>query len=162
MHNFNSLAPGRFEGNFIEVNFKLVLMIDGSGIFAETDFRLILFDLTNEKSTLVQVMAWCRQATSHYLTQCLPRSMSPNGVTRPQWVKLTCQLKQMSWTKYFEWIEFKTNFGWICCIVAIHSTYLLYKQFLQVVNEVLVLWVLFGIIRCEEGLKKHNHWTLPS
>ena len=35
------------------------------------------------QSTLVQVMAWCR----HYLSQCWPRSMSPNGVTRPQWVK---------------------------------------------------------------------------
>ena len=31
-------------------------------------------------------MAWCGQATSHYLSQCWPRSMSPNGVTRPQWV----------------------------------------------------------------------------
>ena len=38
-------------------------------------------------STLVQVMAWCRQATSHYLSQCWPSSMSPYGVTRPQWVK---------------------------------------------------------------------------
>ena len=28
--------------------------------------------LTGEKSTLVQVMAWCRQATSHYLSQCWP------------------------------------------------------------------------------------------
>ena len=46
-------------------------------------------DLTDDKSTLVQVMAWCRQATSHYLSQCWPRSVSPNGVTRPQWVKLT-------------------------------------------------------------------------
>ena len=25
-------------------------------------------DLTDDKSTLVQVMAWCRQATSHYLS----------------------------------------------------------------------------------------------
>ena len=31
-------------------------------------------DLTYDKSTLVQVMAWCRQATSHYLSQCWPRS----------------------------------------------------------------------------------------
>ena len=43
-------------------------------------------DLTDDKSTLVQVMAWCRQATSHYLSQCWPRSVSPYGVTRPQWV----------------------------------------------------------------------------
>ena len=45
-------------------------------------------DLTDDKSTLVQVMAWCRQATSHYLSQCWARSMSPNCVTRPQWVKI--------------------------------------------------------------------------
>ena len=37
---------------------------------------------------LVQVMAWCRQATSHYLSQCWPRSLSPYGVTRPQWLNL--------------------------------------------------------------------------
>ena len=30
-------------------------------------------------------MAWCHQATSHYLSQCQPRS--PYGSTRPQWVK---------------------------------------------------------------------------
>ena len=46
-------------------------------------------DLTDDKSTLIQVMAWCRQATSHYLGQCWPRSMSPYGITRPQWVKHT-------------------------------------------------------------------------
>ena len=33
-------------------------------------------------------MAWCHQATSHYLSQGRPRSMSPNGVTRPQWVNM--------------------------------------------------------------------------
>ena len=31
-------------------------------------------------------MAWCRHATSYYLNQYWPRSMSPYGVTRPQWV----------------------------------------------------------------------------
>ena len=30
----------------------------------------------NDKSTSVQVMAWCCQATSHYLSPCWPRSMS--------------------------------------------------------------------------------------
>ena len=29
-------------------------------------------DFTDDKSTLAQVMAWCRQATSHYLSQCWP------------------------------------------------------------------------------------------
>ena len=32
---------------------------------------------TDDKSTLVQVMAWCHQAPSHYLNQCWPRSMTP-------------------------------------------------------------------------------------
>ena len=39
-----------------------------------------------DKSTLVQIMAWCHQATSHYLTQCWPRSKLPYGVTKSQWV----------------------------------------------------------------------------
>ena len=33
-------------------------------------------------------MAWCRQAPSHYLSQCWPRSVSPYGVTEPQWVNV--------------------------------------------------------------------------
>ena len=39
------------------------------------------------KSALVQVMAWCRQATSHYHSQCWTRSLSPNSVSKPQWIK---------------------------------------------------------------------------
>ena len=38
------------------------------------------------KSTLVQVMTWCPQAASHYLSKCRPRSILTYGVTRPQWV----------------------------------------------------------------------------
>ena len=33
-------------------------------------------------SKLVQVMAWCCQATSHYPSQCRPRLVLPNGVKR--------------------------------------------------------------------------------
>ena len=32
-------------------------------------------------------MAWCCQATSHYLNQCWSTCLSPYGVTRPLWVK---------------------------------------------------------------------------
>ena len=32
-------------------------------------------------------MAWWRKAASHYLSQSWPRSLSPYGFTRPQWVK---------------------------------------------------------------------------
>ena len=40
----------------------------------------------DDKSVLVQVMAWCLQATSHYLSQGWPRSKSSYGITKPQWV----------------------------------------------------------------------------
>ena len=43
----------------------------------------------NPESTLIQLMAWRRQATMHYLSQSLRSSMSPNGVTMPQWVLLS-------------------------------------------------------------------------
>ena len=49
-------------------------------------FRCMSLDFTDDKSPLVQVMAWCRQATSHYLSQWWPRFMLPYGVSRPQWV----------------------------------------------------------------------------
>ena len=60
-------------------------MTDGWGISCKIALRLMPLDHTDDKSTWVQVMAWCRQATSHYLSQYWPRSMSSSGVTRPQW-----------------------------------------------------------------------------
>ena len=61
-------------------------MNGGWDISYEIALRWMPQDFADDKSTLVQVMAWCHQATSHYLSQCWPRSMSPYGVTRPQWV----------------------------------------------------------------------------
>ena len=61
-------------------------MNGGWGISYKIALRWMPLALTYDKSTLIQIMAWCRQATHHYLNQCWPRSMSLNGVTRPQWV----------------------------------------------------------------------------
>ena len=47
---------------------------------------IMSLDFTDVQSTLVQVMAWCHRATTHYLSQSWPKSLSPNGVTRPQGV----------------------------------------------------------------------------
>ena len=81
-YSLNSLAPGKFEWNFRYVIFKWILVIDGWGIFCEIALTWMSLDFTDDQSTLVQIMAWCRQATSHYhLSQCWPRSMSPNGIT---------------------------------------------------------------------------------
>ena len=85
----NTLAPGRFQFHFRKAILKLSLVDYGWGISYKIAFRWMPLDLTDDKSTLVQLMVWCRQATSHYLSQCWPRSLLPYGVTRPQWVKST-------------------------------------------------------------------------
>ena len=82
----NSLTPGRFKANFRWVISKLILVVNGWGISCETALIWVSLDHTYDMSTLVQVMAWCRQATSHYLSQCWPRSLPPYGIIRPQWV----------------------------------------------------------------------------
>ena len=83
-----SLAPGRFQRNFRKVISQLIRVIDGWSISRKIVVKWMHMELTDGKSTLVQVMAWCRQATSHYLIQCWPWSLSPYGVIRPQWVNV--------------------------------------------------------------------------
>ena len=67
--------------------FKLILAINTLSFFCEIPIRWIQH-LTGHLSTMVQTMAWCRQATSHYMSQCWPGSLAPYDVTRPQWVNL--------------------------------------------------------------------------
>ena len=50
------------------------------------------------KSKLVQAVAWHHQATGHCLSQCWPSSISPYGVTDPQWVNcLKCSHGGILW-----------------------------------------------------------------
>ena len=65
----NSLAPRKYELNFRYVIFKRISVTDGWGIFCEIALIWMSLDFTDDQSTLVQVMAWCRQATIHYLSQ---------------------------------------------------------------------------------------------
>ena len=86
----NSLAPGRFEFDIRKIIFKLTLVNGGWGISYEIALSWMPQDLTDDKSTLVQVMAWCRQATSHYLNsvdQDIQRHMASLGHN-----VLTCHL----------------------------------------------------------------------
>ena len=80
---FNSLAPGKFEWNFKYIIFKWILGISGWGLSCEITQIWMSLYFTDDQSTLAHVMAWCRQATSHYVSQCWPRSLSPYGATRP-------------------------------------------------------------------------------
>ena len=82
----NSLAPERCVSNFEIVISNHMVRIDFLSTGYEIALKWMPQNLTNEKSTLDQVMAWCLTAPSHYLSQCWPRSMSPYAITRPQWV----------------------------------------------------------------------------
>ena len=93
----NSLVPGKFEWNFRHVIFKQILVIDGWGICCDFALICMSLDFIDDQSILVQVMAWCRQATSHYLSQCWLRSLSPSGVTRPQCVNSLWPSDAMLW-----------------------------------------------------------------
>ena len=80
----SSLAPGRCPEIIRKIIFKCKSLLVYLMILLWNWFGL---DAKVLKSILIQVMAWCHQATSHNLSQCWPRSLSPYGVTRPQSVK---------------------------------------------------------------------------
>ena len=104
----NSLAPGTLEWNFRYVIIQGILVIGSWGISCE--IALIYesqLTLTDNESTLVQVMAWCRQAPSHYLGQCWPRSLTPHDVTRPQSVLITYFNSHKAW-----WIQCSAFCQW--------------------------------------------------
>ena len=78
-------------------------MIDGWGISNEVAIRWMSLDFTKDKSTLVQVMAWCRQQQAITWTSvdpdlcCHMASLGPNELTAPLWSNLcvamnTCQM----------------------------------------------------------------------
>ena len=75
--NINILAPGIWSSDFLCLIIYPVTIIDILKIFSEITFRWMPQHFTDNKSTLVKVMAWCHQATSHYLNQCWPNMGSP-------------------------------------------------------------------------------------
>ena len=85
---FNLLPHGRSGCNFkvVVAEHKLLKFINTPFLF-KIALGWIPQNTFDDKSMLVQVMVWCRQATSHYLIQCWRRSLSPCGVTMPQRVK---------------------------------------------------------------------------
>ena len=89
----------------------LISVTDGWGFSCEIAHRWMPLDLTDDKSTLVKVMAWCRQAISHYLSWCWPRCMSSYGVTRPRWAVSTIQYTPRN---------MHTVFTLLCFVVVIH------------------------------------------
>ena len=79
---------GSFEWNLRKVILTLISVIRGRGTSCKIALRWMSLDLPVDKSTMVRVMIWCRQATSIYRNQYWPGSLSHHGVTRPHCVKI--------------------------------------------------------------------------
>ena len=60
---FNSLLPGRYDSKFKSIIFKVIIQNCTLGTCRQIVLRWIPQKLINEQTTLVQVMAWCHQAT---------------------------------------------------------------------------------------------------
>ena len=93
---FNSMAPVRSERNFENGTCNHPSWI---GLFSSyhNALRSMPQDLTDDESTLVQTMAWFRQATSHYRSQFWPTFMTPFGVTSWQMVQTRLCLSICLW-----------------------------------------------------------------
>ena len=83
----NSLTSWQLKWNFRYLILDLISVIGCWGNSCKTALWWMPLDLTDDKSTMAQVMAWCHQTTSHYLSHCWPRSTLPYDVARLQWVK---------------------------------------------------------------------------
>ena len=64
---------------FPKCNFKPIFHNDVLSAPREIALPWMTQDLIDDKSTLVQEMAWCRQATSHYQSQCWSNPMASQG-----------------------------------------------------------------------------------
>ena len=128
-------------------------------------------DLTDDKSALVQIMAWCHQSTSHYMSQCWPSSMSPYGVTRAQWVKPAFPefnhsyrqyheqhlsihwIWKFLWTAVFMYENFSSlsNFAWL------HHTKAIYIQYIN--TDLGTSFISDKMSYRKKILKSRNHET---
>ena len=70
--------------------FKHVFLSEKKGVLNTISLKCVLQILIDDESTLMQVMAWCHQATSHCQNQYCPRSMMPYSPTSGQWVNFVC------------------------------------------------------------------------
>ena len=115
----NLSVPCRCDSNFKCLFFKHILLNIVVSISSEIALWWMPEDLIDEKSTLVQVMACCHQATSHYLNQCWPSSLTLNDITRPQWVN-ALRPRQNGW--HFAYAIFKCillNEKWISIEISL-------------------------------------------
>ena len=83
---FNSSPPRQFGGKIADDIFKRIFVNENDWMSIKISLKFIHEGPIDNKSVLVQVMAWRRQATSHYLNQCWPSFLTHICGTRGRWV----------------------------------------------------------------------------
>ena len=78
----NSLG-GRFGNNFEDVISDHIFEIKFMSASCWIAFSWMWHYIFGDRWRVANEIAWCHQATSHYLSQCIPRSLSPYDVIRP-------------------------------------------------------------------------------
>ena len=71
-NGFQLIGPWEIWSKFLVCNFHAIFSNWWLKYLSGNDLRWMSLDLSDDKSTLVQVMAWCHQATSHYLCNVDP------------------------------------------------------------------------------------------
>ena len=82
----NSLVTWGFESKLREVISSYFFYDWWLRFLLRNTLRWMSLNLSDDNSTLVEVMAWCCRVANDYLSQYSPISLSPHGVTRSQWV----------------------------------------------------------------------------
>ena len=85
----NSLALDRSGFNFQCGILNCIVVITSMDICSSIAFWWMEQGSTDDKSALIKIMAQCRQATSHCLSQCQPM---PYGITMPWWFYLVLEI----------------------------------------------------------------------
>ena len=92
---YKLIGPLEIGMAFYMSNFKLILVIDSWGTSRQIALIWTLVDLTDEKSTLVQLMVWCRQSSAITWTNAdsdLCRHIAllgHNDINRWQWTTIS-------------------------------------------------------------------------
>ena len=97
-------------------------------------------------------MAWCCQAASHNHSHCWPRSLSPYGITRPQWVHIFC-LNQITskdlFTSCWWMMSYLTHWGWKMNICISKSTNIGWDNGFLPRRHPAIIWTNAGIFLIE-------------
>ena len=126
-------------------------------------------NLTYEKSTLVQVMAWCRQAASYYLGQCWPRSMMSLGhkeLIPGLWGRSPGVTGSQGWSEREVWppgtepANIQTTAGWgvIICWATVWGGKQAGRVSISIYNDIATLFINFCF--SPYSFSSQNFWNI--